>query len=54
MDDKEKREKAIDRVAGKKTTPAREWQRTVPGFLQLEVMLEEMAIDQEEKEKDND
>ena len=52
MNDKEKREKAIDRVAAKKTTPAHEWQRTIPGFLQLEALLEEKIIEQEEEENE--
>ncbi len=54
MNDKERREKAIDRVAAKKTTPAHEWQRTIPGFLQLEALIEEKLIEKEEEDKEND
>ena len=51
MNDKERREKAIDRVAAKKVTPSLEWsRRTVPDYLQLEVMIEEGLLKQEEED----
>ena len=52
MNDKEKREKAIDRVSEKEITPGLERWRRIPGYLSLEVMLEEMEIEQEEKENE--
>ena len=52
MDDKEKREKASDRMAAKEITPGLERWRRIPGYVQLEAMLEEMEIEQEEKENE--